>query len=203
MKRFLRTLLILMVAVMLAFVLLLAGIEAFGHLQQVSHADIICVFGAAVWGDAPSPELEARLLWAIQLYQEGRAPLLFLSGGPTGSSLTESDVMGAFARAHGVPYSALILDNAGITTASTVANLKRYMDGNSLKTCLMVSSPFHMARIMILARLNGLSAFTDPPAQTPITLNGQERLKSLVRETFAMIKDLVVAAIPPSQPQQP
>lgn len=198
MKRFLTTLLILVSAVVVSFVLLLAGIEAFGHLRQTQHADVICVFGAAVWGEMPSPELESRLLQAIQLYRDGRAPLLFLSGGPTGSSLTESDVMCAFALARGVPHSAIILDNAGIATAATVSNLKRYMDGNDLKTCLMVSSPFHMARIMMLARFDGLSAFSDPPARTPITSSGQENLKSLVREAFALVKDLAVAAFLPN-----
>jgi hypothetical protein len=55
---------------------------------------VICLFGAAVWGDSPSPELEARIIWAARLYREGRASLLFLSGGPTGSNLSESDIRG-------------------------------------------------------------------------------------------------------------
>lgn len=197
MRRLMRTLLILICAVCLLFGLLLAGIDLYGHVRQSEHADIICLFGAAVWGNTPSPELEARIMWAVQLYHEGRASVMFLSGGPTGSSLSEGDVMSAVAVAHGVPRSAIIVDNAGTTTASTLTNLGRYMKGNGLRTSLMVSSPFHMARIMILAHLKGLTAFTDPPRETPITLNSQQNLRSVVREALALVKDLMIVAISP------
>ncbi|MGB9665976.1 MAG: YdcF family protein [Candidatus Cryosericum sp.] len=197
MRRFLRTVFITTAIVCLAFGLLLAGISAYGGVHQSGRADIICVFGAAVWGDKPSPELEARVLWAVQLYQERRAGTLFLSGGPTGSNLTEPDVMEKVAEAHGVPRSAIVLDSTGISTAATVADLERYMAGNNMKTCLMVSSPFHMARIMILARLKGLQALADPPLQTPITQLPWQNLTSIVREALALVKDLIVFAVSP------
>ncbi|HEY9093229.1 MAG TPA: hypothetical protein VIN62_00080, partial [Candidatus Cryosericum sp.] len=60
-----------------ALLLLAAGyvvIGCYGRIQQQQDADIICVFGAAVWGTSPSPELEARVTWACRLYLEGRAP---------------------------------------------------------------------------------------------------------------------------------
>lgn len=158
---------------------------------------MICLFGAAVWGTSPSPELEARIMWAIQLYREGRAPLLFLSGGPTGSILSESDVMGSVAIEQGIPRSALVFDDAGTTTARTLTNLKRYMQGNGLTSCLMVSSPFHMARIMILARLKGLQALTSPPVETPVSLNAMQRFRATVREELALFKDLLVFAVSP------
>lgn len=173
------------------------SIDLYGYKQQSERADVICLFGAAVWGNSPSPELKARIIWASQLYRKGRAPLLFLSGGPTGSNLSESDVMGAVAIEQGVPRSALVFDNAGITTARTLANLKRYMQGNGLTSCLMVSSPFHMARIMVLARLNGLKAFTSPPAETPVSTNLLQRAKATAREELALFKDLLVFTVSP------
>ena len=196
-KRFLRTLIILICAVGAVLALTYAGIDLYGYKQQSERADVICLFGAAVWGNSPSPELEARILCAVQLYREGRAPLLFLSGGPTGSNLSESDVMGAVAIKQGVPRSALIFDNAGVTTAQTLINLKRYMQGNALTSCLMVSSPFHMARIMILARLYGLQAFTSPPISTPVWLSVQQRARATVREELALFKDLLVFVVSP------
>ena len=128
-KRFFRALIILICTAGAVLALTYAGIDLYGYKQQSERADVICLFGAAVWGSSPSPELEARILWATQLYREGRAPLLFLSGGPTGSNLSESDVMGAVAVKQGVPRSALVLDNAGITTAQTLTDLKHYMQG--------------------------------------------------------------------------
>ena len=196
-KRFFRTLIILICAVGAVLALTYAGIDLYGYKQQSERADVICLFGAAVWGNSPSPELEARILCAVQLYREGRAPLLFLSGGPTGSNLSESDVMGAVAVEQGIPRSALIFDNAGVTTAQTLINLKRYMQGNALTSCLMVSSPFHMARIMVLASLYGLQAFTNPPVETPVWLSVPQRARAIVREELALFKDLLVFAVSP------
>ncbi len=123
--------------------------------------------------------------------------MLFLSGGPTGSSLSESDVMGSVAIEQGIPRSALVFDDAGTTTARTLTNLKRYMQGNGLTSCLMVSSPFHMARIMVLARLKGLQALTSPPVETPVSLNAMQRVRATVREELALFKDLLVFAVSP------
>jgi uncharacterized SAM-binding protein YcdF (DUF218 family) len=121
--------------------------------------------------------------------------LLFLSGGPTGSNLSESDVMGTVAIEQGVPRSTLVFDNVGTTTARTLINLKHYVQGNGLTSCLMVSSPFHMARIMVLARLNRLQAFTCPPAETPVSLSVLQRTRATAREELALFKDLLVFAV--------
>jgi vancomycin permeability regulator SanA len=196
-KRFFRALIILICTAGAVPALTYAGIDLYGYKQQSERADVICLFGAAVWGSSPSPELEARILWATQLYREGRAPLLFLSGGPTESNLSESDVMGAVAVKQGVPRSALVFDNTGITTAQTLIDLKHYMQGNALTSCLMVSSPFHMARIMVLARLYGLRAFTSPPAETPVWLSALQRARAMAREELALFKDLVVFVLSP------
>ncbi len=197
MKRILRTLVIVICTVGVILALTYAGIDRYGHRRASDRADVICLFGAAVWGTSPSPELEARIMWAVQLYREGRAPLLFLSGGPTGSILSESDVMGSVAIEQGNPRSALVFDDAGTTTARTLTNLKRYMQGNGLTSCLMVSSPFHMARIMILAHLKGLQALTSPPVETPVSLNAMQRFRATVREELALFKDLLVFAVSP------
>ena len=197
MKKLFWTVIILICTAGAVLTLTYLAIDLYGHKQQSERADIICLFGAAVWGDTPSPELEARIMWAVHLYNQGRAPLLFLSGGPTGSSLSESDVMGAVAVKHGIPRSALVFDDAGTTTARTLTNLKRYMQGNGLSSCLMVSSPFHMARIMLLARLDGLLAFASPPANTPISLSTAQRTRATAREELALFKDLLVFAVSP------
>jgi vancomycin permeability regulator SanA len=178
-------------------ILTCAGIELYGHRQQQDHADVICVFGAAVWGETPSPELEARITWAARLYREGRASMLFLSGGPTGDALSEADVMGNAIEREGVPRSALIFDSAGTTTARTLSNLKRYMQGNSLATCIMVSSPFHMARIMILAGFNRIKAFSCPPATTPVSRNRSQNVRAIIREGLALFKDAAIFVLAP------
>ena len=196
-KRVLRTTAILLCC---ALLLLAAGfvfIGCYGRIQQQQDADIICVFGAAVWGASPSPELEARVTWACRLYLEGRAPFIFLSGGPTGGTLTEPDVMANVALGLGVPRSALILDARGSSTASTLHNLRQFMTNNGMTSCLMVSSPFHMARIMTLAALKGLHPVTCPPATSPVSANLALQARAIAREELALIKDIAVLVFSP------
>ena len=69
--------------------------------------------------------------------------------------------------------------------------------GNGLTSCLTVSSPFHMERIMVLARLDGLQAFTSPPAETPASLSVPQRTRATAREELALFKGLLVFAVSP------
>jgi len=197
MRRFLRTFATILAVIGAIMISLYASIDVYGYVQAPQPADVICVFGAAVWGELPSPELEARLVWAARLYDEARAPVLFLSGGPTGTAMSEADVMGAVVEYQGVPRSAIVLDDDGTTTARTLSNLKRYMRGNGLKTCLMVSSPFHMARIMVLAGLNHVSALSCPPATTPLSRSGAQKTRATIREELALLKDVLVFVLAP------
>jgi hypothetical protein len=54
-----------------------------------------------------------------------------------------------------------------------------------------------MARIMVLARLNRLQAFTCPPAETPVSLSVLQRTRATAREELALFKDLLVFAVSP------
>lgn len=184
--------LIIFLIVALLFLSIYTAIVLFGRRQQSENADIICTFGAAVWGNVPSPELAARISWARHLQQQGRSRLLFLSGGSTGGPLSEPDVMAATAVSEGSPRESLVLDINGTSTSHTLQNLKQYMQDNKLTTCLMVSSPFHMARIMVLARLYGIKAYSCPPDETPLTLDPSNNMRAVLREEFALFKDVLV-----------
>ncbi|HEY9093833.1 MAG TPA: YdcF family protein, partial [Candidatus Cryosericum sp.] len=124
-------------------------------------------------------------------------PFIFLSGGPTGGTLTEPDVMANVALGLGVPRSALVLDARGTSTASTLDNLRHFMTNNGMTSCLMVSSPFHMARIMTLAALKGLHPVTCPPATSPVSANLALQARAIAREELALIKDLAVLVFSP------
>lgn len=181
-----------MLVAVLVFLSVYLAVDLFGRRQEQKHADIICVFGAAVWGTTPSPELAARIHQACQLYREGFSPLIFLSGGPTGGALSEPDVMANAAVQEGVPRSSLVLDVNGISTACTVQDLRDYMEDNHLGSCLMVSSPFHMARIMMLTKLYGVQSYSSPPRETPLALDPSKNAQAVLREELALFKDLLV-----------
>ena len=133
--------------------------------ELLPEADAIVVFGAALYADGPSPTLRLRTLHAGELYRRGLARRVVCSGavGATGS---EPAAMAALLREQGVPESALVLDEAGVTTRATIASLVR-IGGGAWRTILAVSSPSHVYRIVEEARRHGVTAHPAPAWRGP------------------------------------
>lgn len=130
-------------------------------------ADAIIVFGAAVWEDGPSATLRLRIMRGVELYQRRLAPVIVCSGG-TSRDVSEPRMMADLMVAYGVPVSALVLDETGVTTRATIASLQK-LGGGNWRRILVVSSPFHLFRIVEEARRQGIEALPcstrRPPAQ--------------------------------------
>jgi murein DD-endopeptidase MepM/ murein hydrolase activator NlpD len=132
---------------------------------RVAPADAIVVFGAAVWPSGPSPTLRRRTEHAAALYGRGLAPLVVLSGGGAGRS-SEPAAMAEVMRALGVPASALLLDETGVTTRATLQAAAR-MGAGRWRRILAVSSPSHLFRIVEEARRQGIEALPCPARRAP------------------------------------
>jgi vancomycin permeability regulator SanA len=121
----------------------------------MGRAELIVVFGAAVGSAGPCPELRARLDRAAELYREGAAPRIRVSGGRTGE-LSEARAMRDYLLARGVAAEALELDERGSSTRRTIAALPRGA------RVIAVSSPYHMPRIRFEARRRGVDCTPAP-----------------------------------------
>ena len=105
------------------------------------------VFGAAVWKDnVASHAMYDRVLAGVDLYKEGKVDCLILSGGPSRIGHHEADVMRELALYKHVPREVLRLDYKGINTLATLKNLPE-----DVKSFVMVSNDFHLARIKLLS----------------------------------------------------
>jgi vancomycin permeability regulator SanA len=156
-------------AVLLAGAALAAlQIAALGATDYRARADAILVLGAKVHPDGrPSGALRDRVATACALWREGRAPYLVLSGGrgpdaPFGEPLA----MLALALAEGVPSDALLLDEAGQDTESSVNAMAHLASARGWRTVLVVSHDYHLARVRLLAGRAGLSVRTVPAVET-------------------------------------
>jgi uncharacterized SAM-binding protein YcdF (DUF218 family) len=136
-----------------------------GRHPQLARADAIVIFGAALHATGPSPTLRLRTLHAAELYRRGLAPIVVCSGavGETGS---EPVAMAALLRERGVPEDALVLDEHGVTTRATIANLVS-LGGGAWRTVLAVSSTFHVYRIVEEAERHGITALRAPARRGP------------------------------------
>jgi uncharacterized SAM-binding protein YcdF (DUF218 family) len=122
-------------------------------------ADAIVVLGCR--GSA----LARRVDRAIQLYREGAAPLLVLSGGGTGP-VPEAEYMRRIAIAGGIPEEALLLDAVSHNTIENARETARLMAARGLRSVLLVSDRTHLPRarlLFALARLNVVACAVAPP----------------------------------------
>lgn len=131
--------------------------------ERAQRADAIIVMGAAQYVGRPSPVLRARLDHAVGLYAQGFAPRLVLTGGiAEGDTASEAAVSRAYVLRAGVPDTALLLENDGRTTSQSVRAVAQLLRARGMDSVIVVSDPFHVFRVSLLARRHGLHAVTSP-----------------------------------------
>jgi uncharacterized SAM-binding protein YcdF (DUF218 family) len=153
--------------------------------DEARPAEAIVVLGAAQYAGKPSPVLRARLDHALELWNRHLASLLILTGGTgSGDTTSEAAVGRTYAKKHGVPDSAILVENEGRTTSESMRAVAGMLEVRGLQSALLVSDPFHMLRLRILARRFGFTPYTSPTRTSPISPNREERWKYIFSESL-------------------
>lgn len=144
-----------------------AHIATFGRSDYRRQADAIVVFGARAYADGrASLTLADRVRTGCALWHEGRAPVLFLSGGPGDGAVHETEAMRRVARAEGVPDAAIVLDPGGVSTRATVTGAAAWLRANDCGRVLAVSHAYHLPRVKLLFEQAGVPSFTVPARES-------------------------------------
>ncbi len=147
-------------------------------------AAAIVVLGAAQYVGRPSPVLRERLNHAIDLWRRDLAPRIIFTGGVGDRDTTsEAAVSQRYAIEHGVSPAAILIENTGRSTSESLEQVARLMGEAGSRDVILVSDPFHMFRLTILARRYGLTPLTSPTRTGPIALNRRERWKYILSES--------------------
>jgi vancomycin permeability regulator SanA len=148
-----------------------------------SKYDIIVVFGARVTAHGPSPELAARLDYALYLHRITHKPIA-ISGGFSGST-SEVEVMYSYLQSCGLNDNQVNTLMPGNSTVSTIMSMAKH--GIHYRW-LAVSSPYHSARLRYLAFKHGiyLSPCCPALAKTSHLYLARQRL----REIFAILMQI-------------
>lgn len=163
-----------------------------GSRPAIRPADVILVLGAAQYNGRPSPVLQARVDYAIRLWQEERAPrLLFTGGVGEGDTVSEGEVARRYALAQGVPDTAVLVERGGLTSAESVAAAAALMREAGLKTALLVSDSYHMLRLELLARRAGIRAYRAPTPMSPIDRDRATLSRYVLRESLLLPAEAV------------
>lgn len=111
---------------------------------------------ALVLGHSDPARSARRARHAARLHAGGFVPRVLLSGGPLPGHNTEADFMAGVLAGQGVPPEAVLLDPHARTTAENVSNARALLDARGLiaglSAVLLVSCPWHMGRVRLLAR---------------------------------------------------
>jgi vancomycin permeability regulator SanA len=140
-----------------SFLIGAGAIVATGLNDQAGAADMIVVPGNTVAPDGtPSPRLQARLDAALTVFRAGRAPRIFVSGGTGKEGYDEAVAMSKYLIRNGVPQAAIVKDSLGIDTAATARNAGAFMKSNNLKSAIVATQYFHVARTRLALERNGV-----------------------------------------------
>ncbi|MEX2179825.1 MAG: YdcF family protein [Gemmatimonadaceae bacterium] len=147
-------------------------------------ADAIVVLGAAQWDGKPSPVLRARVDHAITLWRRGLAPTLIMTGGKgQGDTTTEAAVERRYAMSLGVPSDAIRVETESRSTSESLRNVAGML-AHDAREVILVSDPFHMLRLSIVARRFGLRPQTSPTPTSPISANRSESWRYTLHESW-------------------
>jgi uncharacterized SAM-binding protein YcdF (DUF218 family) len=180
-----RVLTVVVTAAFALWVISATAVLIWASRDEAQPAQAIVVLGAAQYAGRPSPVLRARLDHALDLWNRHLASLLILTGGTgSGDTTSEAAVGRTYARKHGVPDSSILVESEGRTTSESMRAVAGMLEVRGLQSALLVSDPFHMLRLRILARRFGFTPYTSPTKTSPISPNREERWKYIFSESL-------------------
>lgn len=117
---------------------------------------VAIVLGAGLRRDgSPTPVLRDRVETAVDLYRQGKASLLLMSGTAWSENYDEPAAMKEYALLLGVPESAILLDPAGTRTLETC---RQALDKFDVHEAIIVTQQFHLPRALYLCSTQGIDA---------------------------------------------
>lgn len=182
---------------MVAWLVSLSGVLLWGTRDGARPSDAIVVLGAAQYMGRPSPVLKARLDHALELWHQGMAPHVILTGGKgAGDTTSEAAVGRLYMLRRGVPDSALLLENEGRSTDESLGGVAQLAMARHLNDVILVSDPFHMMRLQILSWRHDLRAVPSPTKTSPISASRTESIAYILSESLKVPLTALLALTP-------
>lgn len=125
-------------------------------LDEVAEQKVAIVFGAGLLRNGSAgPVLSDRVETAVKLYQAGRVDKLLMSGDNRFAEYNEPEAMRQYALQAGVSDEDIVLDYAGRRTYDTCYRAHEIFQ---VKSAILVTQPFHMARALYLCNSFGVES---------------------------------------------
>lgn len=171
-----------MVITAVPFLVAAVEVYVFAQKDEARPVDAAVVLGAAVYGNRPSPVLRERINHAINLYQQGYVQWVIFTGGQGQvNEPPEAEVARQYAIAKGLPADVILLETTSTNTWENLANAQMAANAKNLHSFIIVSTPFHMKRAMLIAGDLGMEAYTSP-TRTTRWISWYTRFRAYTRE---------------------
>lgn len=153
--------------------------------EKLQDVDCIIVLGCLVLEDGtPSNILKDRLDTGIQLYKNGVAPKIIMSGDHSSEQYNEVASMKNYAVDAGVVSEDVFMDHAGFSTYETMYRAKEVFNA---KKVVIVTQEYHLYRSVYIAEKLGMEAYGV----------ASEYELDETREVLARCKDFMTTIIKP------
>lgn len=160
--------------------------------DRLHPVDAIVVLGARVQpGGRLSRSAAERVLCAVQLHQQGWAPVLLFTGGGAAELPAEADEMAAEALRLGVPGDALLVETSSRNTWENAAFSADVLRARKLRSAIVVTHAFHCRRTKRAFLRRGISALAHPVSSTWMREGDPRALELVLREYVALAIDLL------------
>ena len=125
--------------------------------EKLSDVDCIIVLGCLVKSDGtPSDMLADRLRRGVELYEDGAAPKILMSGDHGQIEYDEVTAMKKYAVESGVPSSDVFMDHAGFSTYESIYRAKEIFGADKI---IIVTQEYHLHRALYIAESLGVEAY--------------------------------------------
>ncbi|MCB1016177.1 MAG: YdcF family protein [Acidimicrobiales bacterium] len=153
--------------------------------DDATASQAIVVLGAAQYDGTPSPVFEARLDHALDLYEEGLAPTIVVTGGnQPGDRFTEASAGANYLLANGVPDEDIRREVDAHNSWESLAAVARILEDEGVDEVILVSDPYHSYRVGQIADELGMTPHLSPTRSSPTS--AWSELRSMARETLAV-----------------
>jgi uncharacterized SAM-binding protein YcdF (DUF218 family) len=155
----LRVLVVVVGLIVLYYVATLAQVVHTGGSHGADEVDAIMVMGAAQYDGRPSPQLAARLDHVVELWGDGVAQRVVVTGGnQPGDRFTEAEASADYLIERGIPEDAIVQIGEGGTTYDSVVAAAPVLATLGIERVAVVTDPYHALRSRLIVEDQGLSA---------------------------------------------
>ena len=124
---------------------------------ELKDVDCIVVLGCQVKDNGkPSDMLADRLRRGIELYNQGVAPKIIMSGDHGQKEYDEVNTMKQVAVDAGIPSNDIFMDHAGFSTYETLYRAKEIFEADKI---VVVTQEYHLYRTLYIAEKLGIEAY--------------------------------------------